>query len=108
MNTKQNMKPVKTIQKYKCDFCKRRSTKSSMEAHEKICFRNPKRFCELCKNTGEVIEDINGDGSLVSHEPCFYCSKFDPKMKAEIETREKKLRENNQVMVGNEIVDLPF
>ena len=79
-----------------------------MEAHEKICFRNPKRFCELCKNTGEVVEDINGDGSLVHKEPCHWCSQFDKKMLEKIETREKKLRENNQVVVGDKVIDLPF
>lgn len=77
------------MQKYKCDFCKRRGVKSAIERHEKICFRNPKRFCDLCNNTGEIIDDINGDGSLVSKEPCPYCSKFDPKQLEEIKKREK-------------------
>ena len=85
------MKPVRTLQKYKCDFCKRRGIKTAIEKHEKICFRNPDRYCELCHNTGEVTEDISGDGSLVSREPCVYCSKFDPKMLDEIKKRESPI-----------------
>ena len=84
------MKPVKTLQKYKCDFCKKRGIKSATERHEKICFRNPHRYCDLCHNRGELFDDINGDGSLVSHEPCPYCSKFDPKLLKEIQEREAK------------------
>jgi len=100
------MKEVKTQKRYKCDFCKRRSTKSSMEAHEKICYRNPKRFCELCKNKGVVREYINDDGSLYVDEPCIYCSKFDPKMKAEIEAREKKEIPPIMEIINKEII--PF
>jgi hypothetical protein len=85
------MKEVKSQKRYKCDFCKRRSTKSAMELHEKRCFRNPNRFCELCQNKGYIEDDINGDGSLVDKRDCPYCSTFDSKQLKEIETREKAL-----------------
>jgi len=84
------MRTVRTQQRYKCDFCKRRSTKATMELHEKICFRNPNRFCELCDNTGEV-QVAGGGEDPAYYEKCFYCSKFDPKMLKEIEERENKL-----------------
>lgn len=75
------MKPVKTLPKFKCDFCKRRSTKASMEKHEKICFRNPNRFCEYCQNKGYTVEiygDLveDGDGGLRDENaPCPLCSR---------------------------------
>lgn len=77
------MKLVKSLPKYKCDFCKRRSVKSAMERHEKICFRNPDRYCELCKNTGYTGNDY--DEPKV---PCYYCKGFNKKMLEEIEARE--------------------
>ncbi len=89
------MKAVRTQQKYKCDFCKRRSIKSAMERHEKVCYRNPNRFCGLCENKGFVRIDINNDGSLGYDEPCHYCSKFDPKMKKAIEKYEESIISNN-------------
>lgn len=81
------MKEVKTLQKYKCDFCKMRSTKARMEIHEKRCFRNPNRFCDFCSNTGEIIEHEDNIGKL-SH-PCPYCSSFDGEKLRQIEAREK-------------------
>lgn len=71
------MKEVRTQKRYQCGFCKRRSNKPSMEKHEIICYKNPNRYCETCKNTGEITDDINGDGSLVSREPCPYCPKVE-------------------------------
>ena len=50
------MKEVRTQQRYKCDFCKYRSTKSVMEKHEKRCYRNPDRFCDYCENRGYTTE----------------------------------------------------
>lgn len=88
------MKIVKTLQKYKCDFCKKRSIKSAMERHEKVCFRNPNRFCPECKNTGEV------EVVLVEHytsvEPCRFCSQFNPQTLQEIEAYEKGLKPEQQ------------
>ncbi len=84
------MKQVKVMPRFKCDFCNRRSTKAPMERHEKVCFRNPDRFCPECKNTGIVERDEGFDiYTNIVKEPCYYCSKFDPKMKEEIEAREK-------------------
>ncbi len=102
------MKPVRTQQRYKCDFCKRKSAKTSMIAHEKICFRNPNRFCELCQNKGsytEVHGDLieEGDGGLSEEIECIYCSKFDKKMLKEIEKREK-----SEVVEEKKPQEVPF
>jgi hypothetical protein len=87
------MKKVKTIQRYQCDFCKKRSIKSVIEKHEKRCFRNPNRFCDYCNNKGyttechgDLIED--GDCGLSERVPCPYCASFDKKKLEEIEARE--------------------
>ena len=64
------MRLVKSRLKYKCDFCSRTSMKKSMERHEKICWKNPNRYCELCRNKGYVIEDFDVE------IPCIYCSKY--------------------------------
>jgi len=77
------MIPVKTLPKFKCDFCKKRSTRYVMEIHERRCFRNPNRFCDECQNKGTVTILHNDicEGYGGSHEiPCQYCSKFDPEM----------------------------
>lgn len=86
------MKPVKTLPRFKCDFCQRRSTKKVMELHEKRCFRNPNRFCDYCKNKGFIMEDI-AEGFPLQKFDCIYCSKFDPKQLKEIQEREKGTRE---------------
>jgi len=88
------MKEVKTQKRYKCDFCKRRGIKRSIEHHEQICFRNPNRLCPMCKNKGywiechgDLIED--GDCGLNERIECEMCAKFDPIKLAEIEARER-------------------
>ena len=87
------MKEVKTQKRYKCDFCKRRSTKAVMLLHEKRCYRNPARFCDYCKNKGYTDESVGGDGELSMWEKvdCPYCSKFSATQLKEIETREASL-----------------
>jgi len=89
------MKPIKTQQKFQCDFCKKRSVKSVIAKHEQRCFRNPNRFCDNCENKGYVIvrfvEDFNDVISGVRKlftEPCKYCEKFNPTQLAEIEAYE--------------------
>lgn len=63
-----------------------------MEKHERRCFRNPNRFCDECKNTGEVVVAIdNPYGGLTDiKEPCYFCSKRDLQMEKEIAEREAK------------------
>jgi len=78
------MKPVKTLQKYKCDFCTKRSVKSAMEKHEKRCFRNPNRYCDFCENVGFTFEVI-ADGIGAVKVDCPYCSKFDAEQLKAIE-----------------------
>lgn len=86
------MKPVKTMQKYKCDFCQKRSTKSIIALHEKRCFRNPNRYCDYCDNKGFTEEyDENAHASIKFD--CPYCSSFDKQKLKEIEEREKREKE---------------
>ena len=82
------MIPVKTLQKYKCDFCKKRSVKHIIALHEKRCFRNPNRFCDYCKNTGKATETDGTDYDNPIKVDCRYCAKFDKKMLKEIRERE--------------------
>jgi len=82
------MKKVKTIQRYKCDFCKKILTKYHMEIHEKRCFRNPDRYCDFCDNKGFIVEHY--DGGHTREFPCPYCVSFDKKMLKEIEAREEE------------------
>lgn len=71
------MKEVKVMPRFKCDFCKHRSTKASMLKHEGRCFRNPNRYCDYCQNKGETEEGVEHYTYKV---PCPYCSKRDPKI----------------------------
>lgn len=109
------MKPVKTQPRYKCDFCKYRSTKHVMEKHELRCYRNPDRFCDYCENVGYTIEchgDLieKGDCGLSERIDCPYCSKFDKKMLKEIEEREGKIIVEEKVQTEHKInvEDIPF
>jgi hypothetical protein len=70
------MRPVKSKPKFRCDFCNHTSTKVAMERHERICWKNPNRYCDLCNNTGEMDVD-DGMGYRYS-EPCYWCKQFDP------------------------------
>lgn len=80
------MKEVRTLQKYKCDFCRRRGIKSAMERHEKICWRNPNRICPTCENDPRGVLVMNGEdyGGSDYYEPCHFCSQRDKKKEAEI------------------------
>lgn len=89
------MKAVKTLQRYQCDFCKKRSVKHVIALHEKRCFRNPKRFCDSCGNTGEVEFHVDGIG--MAKAPCEYCAKFDKKKSEEIDAYKKAVG-----LLGNE------
>lgn len=81
------MKAVKTLQKYKCDFCKRRSVKSAMERHEKVCWRNPNRICPLCENNPKGVKVMDGReyGGSDYYEACHYCSQRDPEKEKSID-----------------------
>lgn len=65
-----------------------------MKRHEVRCYRNPNRFCSECKNTGEVDVEVDNPygGTTTMKERCYFCSKFDPKMLAEIEAYEKGIQ----------------
>lgn len=83
------MKPVRTIQKYKCDFCKKRSVKHVMAVHEKRCYRNPDRYCDFCENKG-YLEHLEND--MPYKTDCPYCANFDETVLKEIKEREEKER----------------
>ena len=86
------MKPIRTQQRFQCDFCQYRSVKSVVEKHERRCFRNPNRFCDNCDNKGHT-EENHGIDEFPNwiKTPCFYCSKFDPQILKEIKERESKI-----------------
>lgn len=84
------MIPVRTMPKFKCEFCKKRSTRAVMEIHEKRCFRNPNRFCDRCENTGKAYEMSLGGHKIGEPFPCPYCARFDKKLLAEIEAAEAR------------------
>lgn len=87
------MKLVKTLPKYKCDFCKKRSVKHVMELHEKRCYRNPNRFCDACKNTGVLARNGYWNEDEEDYDnSCPYCKNFDKQMLKEIEEREEKAK----------------
>ena len=78
------MKEVKSQQRYKCDFCKKRGIKSRIAKHELTCYRNPQRVCFNCKNgtsSGMWTDQESGE--------CIACMKFDEQKLKEIEAREK-------------------
>ena len=65
------MRPIKTRPRFHCDFCSYTSSSvPGMERHEKVCWANPNRFCDLCKNKGHLYEDY-------AATPCPYCSRYD-------------------------------
>jgi hypothetical protein len=68
------MRPVKVRPRWRCDFCNRTSSSiPGMERHERICWKNPNRYCPLCEGTGVQEDDYRLDPV-----PCYYCSQFDP------------------------------
>ena len=68
------MKQIRTMPKFRCAFCKRATTKRAMELHEKICFKNPDRYCDFCQNRGYVMEPFDVPECAV-RVPCCFCSK---------------------------------
>ena len=67
------MRLVKTRPRFKCDFCNFKATEPTVEKHERICWKNPDRYCNFCKNTGYTDE---GDGVWQELVPCYYCSQY--------------------------------
>jgi hypothetical protein len=57
--------------KFRCAYCKHVGTAKTIEKHEKICFYNPHRHCELCNDLGYY-----GNGYDEPRVPCYYCSQF--------------------------------
>ena len=85
------MKLIKAQPKYKCDFCRHTSTKKAMERHEKMCYRNPNRYCEFCDNKGELVDYI--DEGLVQRTPCPFCEKLKQAIQSQRDYELKKERE---------------
>lgn len=69
------MRLVKQRPKYHCDFCNHTSTKEAMERHERICWKNPNRYCDACQNTGKMREEYDY-GAFIETD-CWACSQFD-------------------------------
>lgn len=90
------MTPIKTQQRYRCDFCKRTSIKSAMERHEKRCFRNPNRVCDYCNNKGYTVEEIVDHYDL--KVDCPYCSRRNKEMEKEIAEYEAKIKSPEKVL----------
>jgi len=90
--------------KFKCDFCKRRSTKAAMQKHEHRCFRNPNRFCDNCENKGftrnHIIDHYYED------TPCHFCSKRDPKIEEAIKKYEADMNKTVDELTTDN--NLPF
>ena len=99
------MKEVKTMKRYKCDFCKRRSIKRVMELHERRCFRNPNRFCDYCENVGYTIETEN-DTSF--RQSCPYCSRRDLEKEKAIAEYEAKNKPDIFKDMKLDPINLPF
>ena len=90
------MEKVRTMQKYKCDYCQKRSVKHVIEKHEKRCYRNPNRFCDYCDNKGYTMVDV-ADYHTIKVD-CPYCKKFDEKMLKEIENRENGIEKKEETL----------
>lgn len=65
------MKLVKSKPRYRCDYCKKVAGEVQITNHEKICYKNPDRFCELCQNRKRLYE-VEEDRVGI---PCPYCEK---------------------------------
>lgn len=68
------MRLIKTKPRFRCDYCRHTAMQKAMEVHEKVCWRNPNRHCELCNDKGWTDE---GDGFIVNKVPCYYCKQYD-------------------------------
>lgn len=83
---------VKSLPKYKCQYClSYRAILRSVNKHEIICWQNPNRYCDMCKNTGKVGLGV-GDNidSQELYEDCYYCSTEDKNLtKKLIEYKQK-------------------
>lgn len=98
---------VKVLPKFKCDFCKKRSSKAAMEKHERRCYRNPNRFCDHCENLGFTSESLFDDdtgGGKIEQVPCEYCAKFNKETLAAIIKYEESTRASQE----ESIEELPF
>ena len=60
-----------------------------MQRHERQCFRNPNRYCDNCKNTGQVHLIGDGINEPAYYQPCVFCEKLDKTKLAAIEKWEK-------------------
>lgn len=58
----------------RCKFCdKKYRTPKGLEAHEKICYRNPERECPLCHGAGVLRE--YSEGGMYAEDYCPACEK---------------------------------
>lgn len=97
------MIPVKSQQKYKCNFCKKRGIKRKMEFHEINCYRNSKRLCSYCKNVGWKYESAGDDNDTQIKVDCPYCGAFSKTKLKEIEKYEKEKNMVTEVLKYNPV-----
>lgn len=70
------MKPIRTQPRFRCDFCKKAGGARAIKAHEKICFKNPKRWCDLCENQGYFTEGFEDPTIPSQRYDCNFCHKW--------------------------------
>lgn len=84
--------PIKTRPRFKCVHCQSyRATLPAVEKHERICWKNPDRFCPLCQNEGFYEIDPYGDApfSMEQTVECHYCAKEDKELTASVKRSTK-------------------
>ena len=79
------------MQRYKCDFCKKRGIKRIIERHEINCYQNPNRICSRCNNTGKYTVEYGDDYGTTGIEDCEFCKAFSKERFEEI----KKYKKSN-------------
>lgn len=62
------MRRVRPFTRFRCDYCRKTGGARSITRHERVCYKNPNRFCPLCENDKNGIW-VAGDGRT---EPAYY------------------------------------
>ncbi len=71
---------VNSKPRFRCDFCRYQATEPTVIRHERFCWNNPDRFCDLCQNEGWIDD-----------RECYYCAKriiWDEEQKKKLELAE--------------------
>ena len=70
------MRLVKQKPKYKCDFCKKIAGIKAITRHERVCYKNPNRECDMCYGEGRMERGYLGEnlGYVSDDDVCYACS----------------------------------